>query len=98
MPTELIVVRLKDIIRVHPDQITARCSKCNEEVGVYPSGQNAMKNVPNLVLVCSVCKGPFDVFSTPLAPGAEREPFESVRRPLAMDEGAGDAMSGKKKQ
>jgi len=81
MPTtELIVMRLKDMVRVHPDQITARCSKCGKKVGVYPSGQRVLKDRPDVVLVCSICKGPFDVFATPLAPGAESEPFESKRK------------------
>lgn len=97
MTTELIVMRLADMTRVHPDQITSRCSKCNEEVGVYPSGQNVMREMDDVVLVCQVCKGKFNLFGTHLAPGAASEPFESVDRPLAMDEGAGDAMHGKKK-
>ena len=79
MSAELIVMRLSDMIRVHPEQITARCSKCNEEVGVYPSGQRVMAMIPDTVLVCSVCKGP-SAASAPLAPGAEFEPFESKRK------------------
>lgn len=80
MSKQLIVMRLKNMVRVHPDQITARCSQCNEEVGIYPSGQKAMQDMPDLVPVCSVCKGPFDSISAPLAPGAAKEPFESVRK------------------
>jgi len=80
VPTvKLVVMRLKDMHRVHPGQITARCSMCHKKVGVYPSGQKVMKEYPGEVeLVCSVCNGPVSPFA-PLAPGAEIEPFESVR-------------------
>jgi hypothetical protein len=71
----LLVMRLKDMVRVHPDQITARCSECDEEVGVYPSGQRVLKQMPDIKLVCQVCSEP--VATSILAPGAEFEPFES---------------------
>ena len=76
--TELVVMRLKDMVRVHPEQITARCSKCNEDVGIYPSGQRVLREMPDAVPVCQVCKGPFNV--AVLAPGADIEPFESKRK------------------
>ena len=76
--TPLIVMRLKDMKRVHPDQIEATCSKCNEVVGVYPSGQRLMKEMPDIVLVCQVCKEDADI--SMLAPGAEDEPFQSVKK------------------
>ena len=78
MPTPLLVMRLKDMTRVHPDQIEARCSKCNEVVGVYPSGQRLMKEIPDITLVCQVCKEDADI--SILAPGALEEPFESERK------------------
>ncbi|MCA1452097.1 hypothetical protein I6F35_02570 [Bradyrhizobium sp. BRP22] len=75
---ELIVMRLADMIRVHPDQITGRCSKCGEEVGIYPSGQRVMQELPDVELVCQVCRPPEP--DAMLAPGAELEPFASRKR------------------
>ena len=75
---QLIVMRLADMQRVHPDQITAQCSKCGATVGVYPSGQKVMREIPGVELICQVCKQPADV--TLLAPGAELEPFQSQRK------------------
>jgi hypothetical protein len=51
---ELVVMRLKDMVRVHPDQIEAKCSRCNEVVAVFPSGQRVMKEVPGVKLMCQV--------------------------------------------
>jgi len=79
-PIDLIVMRLADMHRVHPDQITDTCALCGHEVGVYPSGQAIMREYPDRIrLVCQVCKTPDP--DAPLAPGAEFEPFESVRKP-----------------
>lgn len=75
---ELIVMRLADMKRVHPKQIEARCSKCNEIVGVYPSGQQVMRDYPAVVLVCQVCRKPAAV--SILAPGALEEPFQSSKK------------------
>ena len=77
---DLIVMRLADMHRVHPEQITDKCARCGHEVGVYPSGQAIMQQYPDRVrLVCQVCKTPGE--NAPLAPGAEFEPFESIRKP-----------------
>ena len=76
---ELIVMRLADMTRVHPDQITATCHGCGHVVAVYPSGQQVMRDHPDHLLTCQVCKTPGP--KTALAPGAELEPFESVRKP-----------------
>jgi hypothetical protein len=77
MKTDLIVMRLADMKRVHPDQITARCAICQHEVAVYPSGQRMMKHYPGGVrLTCQVCKEPADI--SVLAPGAEFERLQSV--------------------
>lgn len=73
-------MRLADMKRVHPDQIAAQCSKCGETVGVYPSGQKVMQEVPDVELVCQVCKSPTPADVTMLAPGAELEPFQSRRK------------------
>lgn len=75
MSADLIVMRLADMHRIHPDQITAHCSECGHEVGVYPSGQKVMREVDDVRLVCQVCRIPGP--DAKLAPGAEFEPFES---------------------
>lgn len=78
MTRELIVMRLADMVRFHPDQITDRCSACNAEVAIYPSGQKIMRHYRDVVLVCQVCHPPGP--NAQLAPGAELEPFESQRK------------------
>jgi hypothetical protein len=77
----LICMRHKDMQRIHPLQDNTRfCSVCERRVGIYPSGQAALKRDPTLQIVCSVCDtGPTPGRRTILAPGAEREPFESVK-------------------
>jgi len=75
---ELIVMRLADMARVHPDQITDKCSRCGHVVAVYPSGQQIMKQYPDVRLVCAFCKTPGT--HAALAPGAEFEPLQSVRK------------------
>lgn len=78
MRNMLIVMRLVDMHRVHPQQITGKCERCGEVVGIYPSGQSAMKQYPDIEIVCQVCNPPDG--SQELAPGAEQEPFESVNK------------------
>lgn len=75
---ELIAMRLVDMHFVHPEQITARCSACGEEVGVYPSGQRVMREVPGVKLLCQVCRWPCPTAMP--APGASLEPMQSVRK------------------
>ena len=78
----LTVMRLADMRRIHPKQITAKCARCREPVGVYPSGQKVMQFYPGQVeLVCQICHDPRP--ETPLAPGAESEPFQSIKNPRA---------------
>jgi hypothetical protein len=84
MTVELIVMRLRDMRRVHPDQITARCSQCGKKVGVYPSGQKIMREMADVALICQVCKTPGP--EAMLAPGAELEPFETVDRNEKRDD------------
>ena len=55
--TELIVMRLADMTKFHPDQITAKCHGCGHDVAVYPSGQKAMRQYPGIKLMCQVCAG-----------------------------------------
>ena len=76
---ELLVMRLADMARVHPDQIESRCQTCHHRVGVFPSGQQVMREYPDVKLVCQVCKSPGR--GAQLAPGARLEPFETVKKP-----------------
>jgi hypothetical protein len=75
---ELVVMRLADMKRVHPKQITGTCDGCGHSVGIFPSGQQIMKQYPDVRLMCQVCKMPGP--DAALAPGAEFEPFESVKK------------------
>lgn len=76
---ELIVMRLADMERVHPEQIVATCSSCGHEVGVYPSGQKIMRKIRGVKLVCQVCRTPGDGgAAVVLAPGALEERKQSV--------------------
>jgi hypothetical protein len=75
---ELVCMRLKDMTRIHPHQISSHCSRCGEEIGIFPSGQRIMKQYPGIKLVCQECRGHYDV--TYLAPGALTEPFESEEK------------------
>jgi len=74
---DLVVMRLAEMHRIHPEQDNSRaCVKCGERVGIYPSGQAMLRRFPEARVICSHCREPYLV--TVLAPGAEREPFESV--------------------
>lgn len=74
----LITMRLADMVRVHPDQVMMHCADCGHEVGVYPSGQEVLRQHADTKIVCQRCHYPPD--GTQLAPGAEFEPAQSVRR------------------
>ena len=74
----LIAMRLADMVRVHPHQVRGWCSRCGEEVGIYPSGQKAMKQSPDIKVVCQVCSPPGP--DSRLARGAEIEPFQSKEK------------------
>jgi hypothetical protein len=53
---ELIVMRLEDVQRVHPQQDNTRvCDACGEAVGIYPSGQDLIRRIPGLRIVCQHC-------------------------------------------
>lgn len=71
----LITMRLADMKRVHPRMTTGKCGRCGEVVGIYPSGQEAMKKWGGMEIVCTVCRpiggGEF------LAPGSIEEAWES---------------------
>ncbi len=76
--TDLIVMRLKNMRRVHPLQDNSQvCAVCGKQVGIYPSGQAVLASDPATRIICDVCYQPSSL--AVLAPGAEHEPFESVR-------------------
>lgn len=79
MSVTLVCMRLADMAVVHPQQDNSRkCSRCVHQVGIYPSGQSVLDRHPDMVIVCQICAEttPFDIGV--LAPGADRELFESV--------------------
>ena len=80
MDGELIVMRLAEMHRVHTKQDNSRvCSYCGHKVGIYPSGQQVLKQHPTMKLRCNQCYTGDDIYQREvLAPGALNEPFESV--------------------
>jgi len=53
---KLVVMRLVDMARVHPDQDNSRaCSECGQMVGIYPSGQRALREHPEMTIICARC-------------------------------------------
>jgi len=53
----LVVMRLADMAKVQePRQIERACERCGEIVAIYPSGQTVIKAMPNIEIVCTVCK------------------------------------------
>jgi hypothetical protein len=81
---KLVAMRLKDMGTMHPEQDNSHvCSQCGETVGVYPSGQRALHNFPELAIICHVCaSGVTGAKAFPAAPWDEikREAHESRRR------------------
>jgi len=55
--SRLLVMRLADMVRVHPNQIESTCPNCGETVGIYPSGQQMLQENPELEIVCQKCVG-----------------------------------------
>jgi hypothetical protein len=54
-PSNLVCTRLADMTVMHPDQVCELCSKCQHPVGVYPTGQRAIKNYPDMKILCAQC-------------------------------------------
>jgi hypothetical protein len=56
VPTELVTLRLVDMARVHPAQDNTRvCSRCGQQVGIYPSGQAILRDNPDVKVSCVQC-------------------------------------------
>lgn len=80
-PIRLLVMRLADMERVHPEQVPAHCHRCGHLVGVYPSGQNVLRQHPDAEIVCSVCAPPSAMGAPPAAPWDQiREEIRQSRR------------------
>lgn len=72
----LVVMRLADMHKGHPAQDNTRfCSICSERVGVYPSGQKALKHNPDMKIVCHVC---IEAAHDPAALSVAAAPFEEI--------------------
>ena len=72
-PDALVAMRLIDMVKVHPAQDNTRvCGTCGQRVGIYPSGQRALRDHPGMAIVCQVCalKQPPDE-GVPAAPWPE---------------------------
>lgn len=79
----LIVMRVAEMVRVHPFMDTSRkCSKCREKVGIYPSGQAVIHEYgeARVEIICNRCVDAGQVTVAIPAPGALEEMGESVRR------------------
>lgn len=51
----LVVMRLNDMVKVHPQQVESQCSSCGQTVALYPSGQAAREKYPDIKIVCAPC-------------------------------------------
>ena len=79
-PGVLVAMRLEDMHVVHPMQDNTRsCVRCRQVVGIYPSGQAALKRWPRLEIQCARCARPTDAdVGVPAA--RSREEFLAEKR------------------
>lgn len=55
-PDALVTMRLADMARMHPAQDDSHvCGTCGHPVGIYPSGQRALRQWPEMKILCQVC-------------------------------------------
>jgi hypothetical protein len=55
-PEALVTMRIADMTRMHPAQDDSHvCGECGHPVGLYPSGQAALRKYPAMKILCSVC-------------------------------------------
>lgn len=77
----LIAMRVVNMHRTHPRaNYSHTCARCRAPVGIYPSGQKALRDNPGIEIVCEVC-ALSDAKGFILAerlPGVEQERRESV--------------------
>jgi DNA-directed RNA polymerase subunit RPC12/RpoP len=78
----LIVVRVDHMWRAHPQtDFTRVCARCGERVGIYPSGQQFIRDHLDTEIVCDVCVlriAQDEILITEPLPGVVREACESV--------------------
>jgi hypothetical protein len=56
MNRTILVMRLADMHKVHPNQDNSFvCSRCQTQVGIFPAGVRAIKAMPDTKIVCNVC-------------------------------------------
>ena len=76
----LIAMRLEDMHVVHPSQDNTRsCDECQQILGIYPSGQAALKRWPDARLLCPHCAN-VDNFDETMPAAQSREEFLAERR------------------
>ena len=55
-PDALVTMRIADMTRMHPAQDdTHVCGECGHPVGIYPSGQAALRKWPEMKVLCAHC-------------------------------------------
>ena len=55
-PITLVCMRLNDMWKLHPEQVTMECVLCKAAIGVYPSGQKALRLTPGPIrVICTHC-------------------------------------------
>jgi hypothetical protein len=55
-PDALVTMRIADMTRMHPAQDdTHVCAECGHAVGLYPSGQAALRRWPRMKIICAPC-------------------------------------------
>jgi hypothetical protein len=82
MTHQLLVMRLENMIHKHPKQDNSYfCMTCFKQVGIYPSGQRAILENPEIEIICEICAAkeePYDKIQP--APGAIEEVLKNRRR------------------
>ena len=79
----LVCMRLSDMHVVHPEQVEKTCGECGRTVGVYPSGQKALRDHPDAKIQCQVCadKEAFDIGVPAAETRAEYEAEKHASKP-----------------
>jgi hypothetical protein len=55
-PDALVTMRIADMTVMHPAQDDSHvCAECGHPVGIYPSGQRALRRWPGMKVICAVC-------------------------------------------